>query len=159
MRKKRRLWNLVFPQTPKSIFLIVLSTSKMDCAGISVLPQLGVFSAAGCGMVVSVLQNEIAKIMQNEIAKGHREIPKIRFWESRNARFIRKIEHERFPKNVFGKFLGSFWGIFGVSKSFLGKCRCFWAFIERFKPFWEIFGKGKYRWLRKISRADAKRKR
>ena len=70
MRKKRRLWNLVYPQPPKSIFLIVLSTLKMDCAGIYVLPQLGVFSAAGCGMVVSVLQNEIAKIMQNEIAKG-----------------------------------------------------------------------------------------
>ena len=57
MRKKRRLWNLVFPQTPKSIFLIVLSTSKIDCAEISVLPQPGGFSAAGCGMVVSILQN------------------------------------------------------------------------------------------------------
>lgn len=71
MRKKRGLWNLVCPQPPKSIFLIVLSTSKMDCAGICVLPQPGVFNAAGCGMAVSVLQNEIAKIMQNEIAKGH----------------------------------------------------------------------------------------
>ena len=75
--------------------------------------------------------------MQNEIAKGHREIPKIRFWESRNAHFIRKNEHERFPKNVFWIFLGNFWGfeiLFGKMQVFLGFYRAFQIF---FGNFWE----------------------
>ena len=57
MRKKRRLWNLMCPQPPKEYISYSIIHAKDDCAGIYVLPQLGVFSAAGCGIAVSVLQN------------------------------------------------------------------------------------------------------
>ena len=46
---------------PKEYISYSIIHAKDDCAGIYVLPQLGVFSAAGCGIAVSVLQNEIAK--------------------------------------------------------------------------------------------------
>ena len=57
MRKKRRLWNLVCPQPSKVYISYSIIHAKDDCAGIYVLPQLGVFSAAGCGIAVSILQN------------------------------------------------------------------------------------------------------